>query len=134
MLNVINVASPYYHTFPYDSRGNLTGIHHPDGSSRTISYNEHGLSATVIDENGSTTGLQYDAYGQLARITAHDGSSRSLTADIVGRALPLRFRIISHPFLRVKNRLKAPGFFSGKPHNFLHEYGACAYYTLYLKP
>jgi RHS repeat-associated protein len=67
-----------------DSRGNLTGITYPDGSTEAFSYDAAGELVSVTNRRGQAITYSYNALGRVARKRHPDGRTVDYTYDARG--------------------------------------------------
>ena len=78
--------------YSYDVLGRVTRVEHPDGSARTVSYQDpnEGSLVTVVDERGNTTKTLYGAYGDPSqsfylRTDSPEGIQTALDRNVIGQ-------------------------------------------------
>ena len=73
--------------FVYDTRGNVTRINHPDGTTTLYGYDADNNRISGTDRNGNTTTFAFDIHGRMIRISLPDGSFREKLYDVEGNVI-----------------------------------------------
>ncbi len=72
-------------SYDYDAAGNLSRITYPDGTTRTLEYDDVGRVTSVTNRRGETTSYTYDSKGELISFTRPGGVTESLVRDSARR-------------------------------------------------
>ncbi|MFJ9466552.1 DUF6531 domain-containing protein [Streptomyces caniferus] len=84
--NLLSRTDALGHTtrYEYDERHNPTVMHHADGASSTVAYNELNLPVTETAPDGSVSRQEFDERGNLVAFIAADGTTHRLTRHPTG--------------------------------------------------
>lgn len=71
--------------YEYNTKGYLTKVSYPDGSTRSGTYDSRGNLLTVIDGNGDTTTFAYDDINRLTKYTDGNGYTTTYAYSATGQ-------------------------------------------------
>jgi len=85
----IKIVDALGRTFAYvfDARGNLISISNPDGTSKTINYDDLNRPVSSTNELGASVTIKYDAAGRVLSVEDAENFSTTFTYDSHGRPL-----------------------------------------------